>query len=323
MIPFKKLNLGNSYDLLKPLFENGQMGEGKIVAEFEEELAKYVGAKHVIAVSSCTAAIYISCLWEKMHGAKSVSIPSMTMALVPNAILQSGLEISHFNGDVDWVGDRYYIGGTNIIDSAHRVSEGDFEGLPDDTKICYSFYPTKVIGSIDGGAIATNDSEFAYWCKSFIHYGRRERLDNSRNSWEYEVVQEGGKYNWNDPQALIALEQLRRIAETKAELGMVRHTYNEAFDYDNLSDYLYRIVVKDRDGFMEYMQNNGVQCGIHFKPLHQMKPFEHIKITLKDRNRVEATYKHIVSIPYFDLISNEDLEKVIDLVKRWRSKELA
>ena len=85
---------------------------------------------------------------------KGVSIPSMTVPHTANAVLQAGLEL-RLDGRTDWVGGRYLINGSKVVDSAHELRRDVFKYFPDDIKVCYSFYPTKTIGSADGGAVCT------------------------------------------------------------------------------------------------------------------------------------------------------------------------
>lgn len=314
MIPFKKIDLGNAYKEIEPLFKSGKIGLGQVTGQFEKELAEYVGSKYALAVSSCTAALFISSLWEKMHGAEEVSIPSMTMALVPMAILQAGLKIDKFNDDVAWVGDRYRIFGTDIIDSAHRLRRNDFEGLAPQTKLCYSFYPTKVIGSIDGGAIATNDEEFIKWARSYILYGRNQGKEY-KNSWEYEIEMLGGKYNYNDVQAAICLEQLRRLDDTNADRRHVAEVFNNNLHEHNTSDYLYRIQLNNRDGFIRSMARQGIECGVHFKPLHLFKPFKDIPVDNKEK--IEFEYKQTVSLPFYESLTNQEIYEICRQVSNW------
>jgi dTDP-4-amino-4,6-dideoxygalactose transaminase len=328
MIPFKKINLGKSYEEIKPLFESGRIGLGKITEQFENELAEYVGAKHVIAVNSCTSALIISLVWAwKKEMSLDITIPSMTMALVPNAVIQAGLGLI-FNDNVDWVGGRYPLEGSKVIDSAHRLRKNDFVGLDPKTKLCYSFYPTKVIGSIDGGAIATSDDDFAKWARSYILYGRNQEVGN-KNSWEYEITGFGGKFNYNDVQSAICLEQLHRLDETNAKRQRIAKLFDEEFSkFDDIfvkndSDYLYRINVQDRDNFLKYMLENGVECGVHFMPLHMMKPFEYVKVKGKSQDKyiradIEKAYSKTVSLPFYDLMTDEDVKIIINLVKNWR-----
>ena len=313
-IPFKKINLGKAYKALKPLFKSGLIGLGNIVFEFEKELANYLGSKYVITLDSCTSALFLSLKYEKKYGLKEVSIPSMTVPLVANACIEAGLKIK-FNGQTDWVGSAYDIVGSNVVDSAHQLQRDqykDFKGK----KLCFSFYPTKTIGSADGGAIATDDKEFANWVRSVSTYGRNQKPHRG-NSWDYDILMLGYKKHYTNLQAAICLEQLRRLDETNARRKRIVGIYNKVLGYNNRSDYLYRINMEDRDKFIQYALKKGVGCGVHFKPLHLMKPFKNIPMSKEDKINVEMSYKKTVSLPLYDTMTDKEINKVIEVIKKY------
>lgn len=314
-IPFKKINLGKAHKDLKPLFESGLIGLGNTVFEFEKELADYVGSKYVVAVDSCTSALFLSLKYEAGQGLDRVSIPSITVPLVANACLEAGLRIK-FNGQTDWVGSAYDIMGSNVVDSAHQLERDQYKNFKG-KKLCFSFYPTKIIGSADGGAIATDDKEFAGWARSVSTYGRNQK-SRYGNSWDYDIEMPGYKRHYTNLQAAICLEQLRRLDQTNARRQRIASMYNNAFGLCNKSFYLYRINMEDRNGFIRYAAKFGVECGVHFKPLHLMTPFKNIQIPKKDKIIVEKAYKKTVSLPFYDTMTDEEINKVIGVVKKYR-----
>lgn len=317
MIPFKRINLGNCLEAIKPLIGSGMIGLGNDVFKFEKALAEYVGAKHVVAVDSCTSALFLSMRWHLKHKGKNrVVIPSMTVPLVACAAIEAGMYVS-FDDRTDWVGKFYRLTGTDIVDSAHELRRDQFKNMRKESdteklKVCFSFYPTKSIGSADGGAIATDDDEFAEWARTISTYGRNQ-AQKYANSWDYDVVAIGYKRHYTNLQAVICMEQLGRLDETNARRQEITKRYNDAFGYNNDSDYLYRINVDDQGKFIEWMKEKGVECGVHFKPLHMMRPYR--KFTVKNKAAIEEAYKKTVSIPHYDLLTNEEVDEIIKLVK--------
>ena len=315
-VPFKKVNLGNALNEIKPLIKNGMIGLGNTVFEFEKELAKYLGCKYVVAVDSCTSALFLCLKYDK---ARTVEIPSMTVPLVIDACYEAGKEVV-FNCQTEWVGSAYKIGHTNIWDSAHQLDKNQCKGMDINTKFCFSFYPTKSIGSADGGAIATNDEKFYNWAKKVSTYGRNQGT-KYQNSWEYEVDLIGYKRHYTNLQAAICLEQLRRLPETTKRREAVRDRYNKAFGLKNKSVYLYRIKVDDRNKFLKFMDEKGIMCGVHFQPLHMMKAFKKI-LFVEDKKIVEEAYKHTISLPLFDLMTDRQVNFVINSVKKYGMERL-
>lgn len=311
------MNFMGAYEAIKPLFKSGFIGLGSEVFKFEKELADYVGGKYVVTVDSCTSALFLSIKYEKCG---RVSIPSMTVPLVANACLEAGTEII-FNGETDWVGSAYQIIGSNVYDSAHQLQRGQYAALTKNNpfaKLCFSFYPTKTIGSADGGAIVTNDEKFADWVRAISTYGRDQKA-KYQNSWDYDVTMVGYKKHYTNLQATICLEQLRRLDEINAKRAKIRKIYNDAFSYRNVSDYLYRIKVRNRDEFIKYADEREIECGVHFKPLHLMTPFKNIPMAREDKKKVERNYVHMVSLPYFEGMTDEEIKRVIDCVDGYKN----
>lgn len=314
MIPFKRINLGNSLERIKPLIETGMIGLGNEVFKFEKALADYVGAKHVVAVDSCTSAIFLTLKWHlRQGGNRAVIIPSMTVPLVACAAIEAGMYIA-FDDRTEWVGRYYTLAGTQTIDSAHELRRNQYrrmleeEGQTDLMKLCFSFYPTKTIGSADGGAIATNDDAFAEWARIISTYGRNQ-AKHYANSWDYDVVDVGYKRHYTNLQAAICMEQLERLDETNYARQLVVSAYNNALGYRNESDYLYRINVTDQAAFIRYMTEHGIECGVHFKPLHLMKPYRTTQTF--NAKKIEDAYAHTVSLPLYDTLTHGEIDTII------------
>lgn len=321
IIPFKKLVYHPSAVMeVNNLLLTGMVGLGSKVFEFEKELAEYTGFKYAVALDSCTSALFLSLKWwDKNHPFTLVSIPSMTVPLVADALYEVGM-LFEFDDRTDWVGSSYNILGTNVWDSAHELDRGFRKFFPEDAVVCLSFYPTKSIGSADGGAILTDDKEMADWARQISTYGRNQ-TQKYGNSWDYEVTMKGYKRHYTNLQAVLCLSQLRNLDEMNADRKRIVDRYNDAFGLDNTSLYLYRIDVKYRDKFIDDMKELGIECGVHFKPLHLMQAFRDIDFRDdSDVCSVEEKYKHTVSLPLFDTMTKEEVDYVIEKVKPYVQK---
>src|SRR5437660_9827501 len=69
---------------------SGWIGTGPRVAKFEEAFRDYVGAKHVVAVNSCTAALHLAMIAVGIQSGDEVIVPSMTFAATANAVIHAG-----------------------------------------------------------------------------------------------------------------------------------------------------------------------------------------------------------------------------------------
>jgi len=293
------------------------IGLGEKVFEFEKKLAKFAGSKYAVALDSCTSALFLSVKYitEEVGGwGIVIGIPSMTVPLVANAIMEARARLV-FTDDIDWVGTSYNLQGTNIYDSAHELYRGCFKKYPKGSTVCLSFYPTKPLGSADGGAILTDDKAFADWVRSISCYGRNQK-SKYQNSWEYEVEMVGYKRHYTNLQAALCMSQLSRLDNTNKVRGVIRDAYNEAFGLNNTSDYLYRLFIPKRDAFVKHMKKNGMTCGVHYKPMHMMKAYDDISL-VGDVEKVVKGYNETVSIPFYAGMLSEEIVKVIKFTKEW------
>ena len=310
MIPFKKLNYDErEINAVAEVMRSGMVGLGDKVFKFEKELAEYLGVKYVIATDSCTSALLICLEYEAVY---SVGVPATTVPLVANAVIESGSNL-YFTDDIEWIGNKYRLENTNIFDSAHEIYRYQLNDIGQREKVCYSFYPTKGIGSADGGAIATNDKDFAKWARSKITYGRNQEQKYG-NSWDYDVMMFGYKRHYTNLQAAICLEQLKKLDNTNVIRERIRNKYNDALDTNNTSLYLYRINVENRDEFIEDALAEGIQCGVHYKPMYMMEAFRKFPV-IGDKHEIEEDYETTVSLPFHAMLTDEDVSKVIEFTK--------
>lgn len=278
---------------------------GKAVDELEKTVCEYVGAKHGCALGSATNAIFLA--FENKD--QIVTIPSILPSVVPNALLLGGNRL-RFCDKVGWVGHSYTLhnfGDYKVIDSAQRLDRNQFKDADEDDLMIFSFYPTKPVGSIDGGMIVSND-------KSKIDYIRQRSMNGMTaaiNNWDRETVSHGWKMYMNSVQAFVALENLKKLDEKKKRLKVVRSFYNKKFGIENTSNHLYRINVSDRDRKLQTLrEQHDISCGIHYKALHQMSPYKYGNYLPKSNAESEST----LSIPYHENLSEEEMERVVECI---------
>lgn len=230
--------------------KSGWIGTGPKVQKFEKEFSEYIGVKHSIAVSSCTAGLHLSLIAMGIGAGDEVLVPAMTFAATANSVIHVGAKpvlvdvdkfkmtmdlidaekkISsktkaiipvHFAGRAcDIVGIRAFAKRYNlkvIHDAAHAI-ETEYNnkkiGAYDDIT-SYSFYVTKNVVTGEGGIITTNDDDIAAKLKVYALHGM------SKDAWKrfsddgykhYQVVYPGFKYNMTDMQASLGIPQLRKV----------------------------------------------------------------------------------------------------------------
>lgn len=290
----------------------------KIVGELEREFAKYVGAKYACAVNSCTNAIFLA-LYRFAHlPSRSCFLPSLITTRFLNAIIQSNVKYE-FTDNTGWVGGSFKMyehTDFKIIDSAQKVEPDQFkkECNPQDI-LLFSFYPTKPIGSVGGGMIVTNDKEKIEWFKKATYFGETF----SKNSWETKTEFVGWQMFMNSIQAWIAMENLKMYTTKIVLLNIFRNRYKcELYDMivTGNSNHLFRIRVKDNEKFIKQMRKKNIICGLHYKPAHLNKVYnDGIKYDLP-QSVIDG--KTVVSIPFHEQLTFDELETVIKYTKKFR-----
>ena len=284
-----------------------------VVIKFERIIAQYVGAKYACSVNSATSAIFLSLLNKNV----TVDLPSMIPPVVANAIITSGNKIN-FIDDVDWVGHSYilyqfkwYHGQDyKVVDSAQKLEKNQFQRECNSQDLMiFSFYPTKPLGSLDGGMVVTDDYEKYKWFKEAVLNG----MTYAENNWERGISFPGYKMYMNSIQAKILMNNFVNFEKKMSVLNSLVNTYNKELGYNNSSQHLYRIEVVDNQEFIKNMKNVGITCGIHYGALHLNSVYNEGKSFECPKSK--KLQRRTVSLPMNEKLSYLETEFIIDKVK--------
>jgi len=282
-----------------------------IVNEFENKFASYVGAKYACGASSATNLIMLEVIRSQV---KNISIPTMIPPVVANGIITGGANVE-FVDNVKWVGDSYtlYTGDDyKVVDSAQKVEKNQFqrECNPQDLMI-FSLYPTKPVGSIDGGIIVSDDKEKIEWFKTAVFNG----MSFAESNWERKIIFPGWKMYLNSIQAKVAMESLNNLEYKSQRLSDICDEYNSSFGYNNRSGHLYRVNVNDRKQVRSDLLNAGIITGIHYSCLHKEEAYKR-DYTL---NNSELESETTLSIPFHENLTSNQISHVVEKVKPFLS----
>ena len=90
-IPITRVELGEAeLELVRETLQSGWIAQGPRVAEFEEKFARTVGAGHGVAVSSCTAGLFLSLHLLGVGPGDEVIVPSYSFIATANAVVHCG-----------------------------------------------------------------------------------------------------------------------------------------------------------------------------------------------------------------------------------------
>ncbi|MEG0480639.1 MAG: DegT/DnrJ/EryC1/StrS family aminotransferase [Clostridium sp.] len=243
------------------------LSKGPKTIEFEKRFAEYVGAKHAIAMNSCTAALHIALIANGIGEGDEVITTPLTFAASSNTIIHSGavpvfvdIDEKTMCIDPDKIEEKitsktkaivpvHYAGQScdlerireiarrhNLLvleDAAHAVyttHKGDMIGSTGDTA-AFSFYATKNICTGEGGMLTTNSDEVAEKARFMSLHGMSKNAWNrfaKGGSWAYDILYPGYKYNMTDMQAALGLCQLDKIQRMQDIRKEYADRYNEA-----------------------------------------------------------------------------------------------
>jgi dTDP-4-amino-4,6-dideoxygalactose transaminase len=246
---------------------NGWLTAGPKVKQFEQEFAEYVGAKHAVAVSSCSAALHLALLAHGVGKGDEVITSPQTFCSVANAVLHAGAKLvladvkEDFNISPEEIAEKIsgktkaiiptdYAGvpcdydeimkigrehGLKVIGDAACSVSATYNGrkvgsICDAT--CFSFHPVKNMTTAEGGIITTDDGGVAEKARMLRFHGiTKEYLKRfeSGNSWFFEMRMLGFKYLMTDLQASIGLCQLKKLGKFEELREKIAGKYDAAF----------------------------------------------------------------------------------------------
>lgn len=346
----KKEELQSVESVLKSKFWASGSGVNKVKA-FENAFAKYVGSKSVVAVNSGTAALHLAVSAFNVTNTE-ILVPSMSFVSTAHAAVYnkakplfvdvdertlcidmddlekkftkktSAVLPVHFGGypcDIKKLHSITKNLGIHVIEDAAHACGAFFDnkkiGSHSDL-VCFSFHPVKNLSMPTGGAIAINaDSNIESTLKSLRWCGI-----TNRNESYYDVDKLGYNYYMNEISATIGLVQLKRLDKMNQKRRKIAKQYFKSINVEykmpfssDCSYHLYWVRVKNRDEFMKKMREEGIETGIHYKPIHTMTFYK----TSQKLQTSERIWKELVSIPIHLNLSQNDIDKIISCVNKY------
>jgi perosamine synthetase len=200
---------------------------------------------------------------------------------------------------------------------------------------CFSFYANKCITSAEGGMVAVHDPEMAERIRMMSLHGLSRsawnRFENG-NSWHYQIVEAGFKYNLTDLAAAIGVAQLRKAGEFWRRRRSVARAYGERLAaYDEFIElprelpdrqsswHLYPIRLRlealavDRAQVIGRLQERGITCSVHWMPLH-LHPYYERRYGYQPADCPAASreWLRLISLPIYPSMTDEEIDFVCE-----------
>ena len=229
-----------------------------------------------------------------------------------------------------------------IEDAAHSIGT-QINSCPSKPKVgsyaditTFSFHPVKNITTCEGGMVVTNNEKYYNRMKVFLTHGITRDYKDRENSAShyYEMVSLG--YNYRIPDVLCALgiNQLKKLDHFISRRQEIAKIYDNKLE--KLNKYLvplkqkcesaYHIYViklnldnlkTDRDTVFKALKAEGIGVNVHYMPIHLHPFYKNNFGTYEGLMPVaEKVYKQIITLPIFPLMTNEDINDVVNSIKK-------
>ncbi len=201
----------------------------------------------------------------------------------------------------------------------------------------FSFHPVKPLATGEGGMVTTDDSEVAARMRRFRNHclttDHRERQEGG--AWFYEVMDLGYNYRLTDIQCALGLSQLKRVPERTKRRQEIARKYDVV-----LSDmagarplavrpgathayHLYVVQLElehlaaDREEIFRALRAENIGVNVHYIPVH-LHPYYRKTFGTREGlcSVAERAYECIMSLPIFAAMNDQDVEDVIEALKK-------
>jgi perosamine synthetase len=269
-IPIARTNLTEEEinSVLGPL-RSGWLVQGPKVREFEEKWSEFTGAKHSIAVTSCTTALHLSLAALGFGPGDEAIVPAFTWVATANVVEHLGgkvvfcdIDLETYNLDPNQVADKvtsrtkavlpvHLFGLAAEMNSILEISkkhglwvvedaacgfgsryQNQHVGTLGDTG-CFSFHPRKAITTGEGGMITTESNHLADKLRKLRDHGAAlSDLQRHMGARPYLLADHpyaGYNQRMTDMQAALGAAQMDRASQIVAERRRLANIYNQAF----------------------------------------------------------------------------------------------
>jgi|SaaInlStandDraft_3_1057020.scaffolds.fasta_scaffold25714_2 perosamine synthetase len=345
------------------LILDNALSMGHNVKMFEKEFSNRIGAQYAIAMNSCTSTLEAALQYYNIKG-REVIVPVETFIATGMAVhLAGGIPIfsdiskDTFCLDLKDVQKRVTSNTAGIIlvhmagmitpdahkfrsfcdknglflieDAAHSpgaILDGKYAGNIGHVG-CFSFYPTKIITSGEGGMLTTNDSDIANYARSYQNRGR------DMQSAEECYIIPGRNVRMSEMNALLGRVQLSHLDEYLYRRRQIAKMYSEMLydlqgvqlvipnKFESSSFWKFILLLDatiDRAGVTEYMKSEGVTVDWSYTPALHLQPiFRRLYNTYEGQLPCSEDYlsRHIC-LPCHPRITDEETLYVASTLKK-------
>ena len=351
--------------------EQRWLTNGPILKKFENKFGQYIGVKYSAGVGSATQALHLSMRALGIGPGDEVIVPTFTFVATANSVLYCGAKpvltdvdnetfnispkeieknitkktkaiiVVHYGGQSCDMNEILTIAKKHelkvIEDCAHALGStfknkrcGSI-GLAG----CFSFYPTKIITTGEGGMITTNNKAIFNKVNTLRSQGMsiQAKERETKASWKYDIIELGYNYRLDEIRASLGLSQFNRIAKINQKRIKIAQKYNRLIkkikglsipakrSNRNHIYHLYTIKVEKeypitRDQLFTKLSKKGIGTSVQYFPLHLMslyqKKYKNKKHNFPNANDLKDK---ILCLPIYPQMTDKEIQYVVSNLK--------
>ena len=364
-LPISRPSLGNEeIENVTKVLKSGWITEGRFTQEFENKFAEMTGSKYAVATNNGTSALHLIVLSLGIGKGDKVLVPSFSFVSSAKCFLYEGAEPifvdidrDTYNIDPDHL--EYLLANHKVkalvsvdlfgqpadysriipICEKHGVpiiedaAESHFSSL--NNRKCgtfgeaaaFSFYPTKIMTSGEGGMITTGNQRIVEFARITKNLGRKTVNE------EHSVL--GYNYRMSDIHAAIGLSQLNKVYDKiSRRRALAEKLSAKLSEFDQIQpplvadgaehvfmNYVCRFKNSDRmsrDEFVNRLVKENIGAKIYWSvPIH-LQPFylAYFSKTEQDLPNTELVCSEVFSLPMFPEMTGDDIDDIFDAIRR-------
>lgn len=336
------------------------LAQGPKVAAFEEDLCTYTGAKYAVAFNSATSALLGAYTTLGTQDGDEIITTPISFVATSNMFVMLGAkpvwcdvkDDGNIDEDqieqlitpstkvivaVDFAGNPVNVDKINEIakrnklkviqDSSHSLGSsinGEKTGTFADMTI-FSFHAIKPITTSEGGAVLTNNEEYAKKLRLFRSHGIEKQ-----ELWNSDMVSMGHNLRMTEVAAALGSSQLKKLDSFIAKRREIAHYFDQQFknqklfttikiaDMNTSSYHLYPILLSSelhasKESIFQELQKNGLGVQVHYKPIYKNSFYEK-KFGTMHLKSAENFYRSEISIPCNQTMNMQDAEYVAKIL---------
>ena len=346
--------------VVNEVLQSRLLAQGPRVAQFEQDLCAYTGALHAVVFNSGTSALQAAYSVSGIQEGDEIITTPISFVATSNMFVQLGAKPIwcdvKLDGNinekqieklitpqtkaivvVDFAGKPVEIQTIQEIakkhelllidDASHALGssiDGKKIGTFGDMSI-FSFHAIKPITTSEGGAVLTDNAEYAKQLRLFRSHGIHKK-----KLWNSDMVSMGYNLRMTEVAAALGSSQLKKLDKFIAKRNEIASYFDERFKNEKLfltqklekntisSRHLYPIILNPelhcpKEDIFRELQEKGLGVQVHYKPIYKnsfyQKKFGRVSLAVAN-----DFYNSEISIPCNQTMSMQEAEYVVDTI---------